>query len=111
MSVAQAREVCQNSWMKEALDKLVDRQMQLNQNEEKDEAKCTQKPCLKLLVLRQGAAAKLRKEIEDIHEKLDVQEIEEVEEEMEFLPIKSMAVVYPSLVDEFQVFTQSKSKG
>lgn len=41
MSVAQAREVCQNSWMKEALDKLVDRQMQLNQNEEKDEAKCT----------------------------------------------------------------------
>lgn len=40
MSVAQAREVCQNSWMKEALDKLVDRQMQLNQNEEKDEAKC-----------------------------------------------------------------------
>ncbi|PON60727.1 Dihydroneopterin triphosphate diphosphatase [Trema orientale] len=43
MSVAQAREVCQYSWMKEALDKLVHRQreMHLKQNEEKDEARCT----------------------------------------------------------------------
>lgn len=40
MSVAQAREVCQPLWMKEALDELVRRQMHLKQNEEKDEAKC-----------------------------------------------------------------------
>lgn len=37
MSVAQAREVCQRLWMKEALDEFVRRQTQLKQNEEKDE--------------------------------------------------------------------------
>ncbi|KAF4373502.1 nudix hydrolase 4 isoform X2 [Cannabis sativa] len=43
MSVAQAREACQSLWMREALDELVARQMNLKQNEEKkvEEAKCT----------------------------------------------------------------------
>lgn len=40
MSVAQAREVCQHLWMKEALDELVRRQTHLKQDEEKDETIC-----------------------------------------------------------------------
>ncbi|KAL5545225.1 hypothetical protein UlMin_009009 [Ulmus minor] len=41
MSVAQAREACQQVWMKEALDELVRRQLQVQQIEEKNETTCT----------------------------------------------------------------------
>lgn len=42
MSVAEAKEACQNWWMKEALDEFVHRQTQPQQKEEQDEAVCTQ---------------------------------------------------------------------
>lgn len=43
MSVAEAREACQNWWMREALEKLVCRQMHPQQKEEaEEETKCTQ---------------------------------------------------------------------
>lgn len=41
MSVAEAKEACQNWWMKEALDEFVRRQTQPQQKEEQDEAVCT----------------------------------------------------------------------
>lgn len=40
MSVAEAKEACQNWWMKEALDEFVRRQTQPQQKEEQDEAVC-----------------------------------------------------------------------
>lgn len=41
MSVAEAKEACQNWWMKEALDEFVRRQTQPQQKEEQEEAVCT----------------------------------------------------------------------
>lgn len=41
MTVAEAREVCQGLWMKEALDMLVDRKLKARRKEEADETTCT----------------------------------------------------------------------